>query len=144
MFRNVCCLSRFHTLQAQRLKKELAVAKAAAATADAGEDAALEGATPRPPAVSRIDGGDLRRETLAFVGELKTDMMLLTKLGFVWEGHGALSFFSCQFLFSLSRRACFIVLSTFVSLRYSCLNEKKYQFGALKRFKHLTICVSFT
>jgi len=51
--------------EAQRLKKELAAAQMKNGTG-AGEGTPAE---PRPPATSRIDGGDLRRETLAFVGE---------------------------------------------------------------------------
>ena len=52
------------TTQAQVLKKELAAAKAASATSTPSTQDPL----PSAPAFKRIDGGDLRRETLAFVG----------------------------------------------------------------------------
>jgi len=49
--------------EAQLLKKQLAAAQAGTSGAAPVEE------EQRPPATSRIDGGDLRRETLAFVGE---------------------------------------------------------------------------
>lgn len=51
-------------MQAQRLKKELAAVKSQDIPGSDSEDAEEQRA-----AVGRIDGGDMRRETLAFVGE---------------------------------------------------------------------------
>ena len=58
-------------MQAQRLKKELAAAKtdAAAKSPSSGDE---EETVQR--AAKRIDGGDLRRETLAFVGKITTPL----------------------------------------------------------------------
>jgi hypothetical protein len=53
-------MSLLRTLQAQRLKKELAATKSSMAEVSGPADVVVR----PPPAASRIDGGDLRRETL--------------------------------------------------------------------------------
>lgn len=60
-------------LQAQRLKKELAAARAESGISPLPSDVSRT-----PPA--RIDGGDLRRETLAFVGEFHFRNCLLVSI----------------------------------------------------------------
>jgi len=53
----------YNVMQAQKLKKELAAAKSDASVSSPGEEEAVQRAS------KRIDSGDLRRETLSFVGK---------------------------------------------------------------------------
>lgn len=60
--------------EAARLKKQLAEMQ----TVDSpGSSSSITEKTPRPQAVSRIDGGDFRRETLAFVGMLSNSVIII-------------------------------------------------------------------
>lgn len=59
---NCSCTDDFVRLQAQKLKKELAEAQAKMETSSSDQ------MPPKTAPSSRIDGGDLRRETLDFVG----------------------------------------------------------------------------
>ena len=74
VFQNEKLIEQFlSTLQAQRLKKELAAAKS---LPEAEPTAAIE-EEERAAAAARIDGGDMRRETLAFVGKTLAMFILL-------------------------------------------------------------------